>query len=169
MGGIITMKYSIDDVQYEARMNGADTITIDGHDMSIKVIHASHDRAEFMLDNTYHTITYVQESAGKAEMEVDGVPITVTRDTGLDEIVYKNSGGSGAASSDSALLSQIPGKVVSMAVEAGDTVTAGDTVCVLESMKMQVSVKAHIDGTIKSLRIKMGVSIAKGDLIAEIE
>ncbi|GFN42266.1 MAG: macrolide-specific efflux protein MacA [Marine Group I thaumarchaeote] len=39
----------------------------------------------------------------------------------------------------------------------------------MESMKMQVSIKAHKDGTIKSIKIKEGGTVAKNDLIAEIE
>ena len=46
------------------------------------------------------------------------------------------------AVSQLALKSQIPGKVVSIAVEhEGDSVKKGDVVCTLESMKMQVAVK----------------------------
>ena len=65
--------------------------------------------------------------------------------------------------------SQIPGKVVSIAKQEGDSVKQGDVVCTLESMKMQVAVKAHKDGSIKSIKIKQGGTVAKGDLIAEIE
>jgi biotin carboxyl carrier protein len=67
------------------------------------------------------------------------------------------------------LKSQIPGKVVSIAVADGDSVKKGDVVCTLESMKMQVAVKAHKDGSIKSLKIKEGGTVAKGDPIADIE
>ena len=41
--------------------------------------------------------------------------------------------------------------------------------CVLESMKMQVAIKAHKDGEIKSIKIKEGNTVAKNDVIAEIE
>ncbi|HJM46027.1 MAG TPA: biotin/lipoyl-containing protein, partial [Candidatus Nitrosopelagicus sp.] len=48
-------------------------------------------------------------------------------------------------------------------------VKKGDVVCVLESMKMQVSVKAQKDGTIKGIKIKEGNSVNKNDVIADIE
>ena len=75
----------------------------------------------------------------------------------------------GESDSESALCSQIPGKVVSIAINEGDSIKKGDVVCVLESMKMQVSIKAHKDGTVKSIKIKSGGSVAKNDTIAEIE
>ena len=68
-----------------------------------------------------------------------------------------------------ALKSQIPGKVVSIAVGEGDSVKKGDVVCTLESMKMQVAVKAHKDGAVKNLKIKEGSTVAKGDVIADLE
>ena len=45
----------------------------------------------------------------------------------------------------------------------------GDTVCTLESMKMQVAVKAQKDGTVKGIKIKEGNSVNKNDVIADIE
>ena len=54
-------------------------------------------------------------------------------------------------------------------VADGDSVKQGDVVCTLESMKMQVAVKAHKDGSVKSIKVKEAGTVAKGDLIAEIE
>jgi biotin carboxyl carrier protein len=54
-------------------------------------------------------------------------------------------------------------------VEDGSNVKKGDVVCVLESMKMQVSVKSHKDGVVKKLKVKGGMSVAKNDILAEIE
>ncbi|MDE1829067.1 MAG: biotin/lipoyl-binding protein, partial [Thaumarchaeota archaeon] len=38
-----------------------------------------------------------------------------------------------------------------------------------ESMKMQVSIKSHKDGVVKSIKVKQGASVAKNDVLAEIE
>ena len=100
---------------------------------------------------------------------IDNVPITINQHTNFDEIVFKNSGGAGTANAQLGLKSQIPGKVVSIALQEGDSVNQGDVVCTLESMKMQVAVKSHKSGTIKSIKIKAGGTVAKGDLVAEIE
>ena len=162
------MDYTIDGRDYTVKADG-DAVVIDGAAHRIEVLSMSHTDMEFLLDDQYHRVTYLENAAGKLAVEVDGVPVTLMTRRKLDEIVYKNSGGAGEALAESALLSQIPGKVVSVAVSPGDAVSQGDTVCVLESMKMQVSVKAHLAGTIKSVRPKVGSSVAKGDMIAEIE
>ena len=54
-------------------------------------------------------------------------------------------------------------------VKVGDEVKKGDVVVVLESMKMQVAVKAHKDGNIKEIKVKQGVSVARNDVMAVIE
>ena len=51
----------------------------------------------------------------------------------------------------------------------GDSVQKGDVVCTLESMKMQVTIKAHKDGIVKNIKAKESASVAKGDVIADIE
>ena len=162
------MDYTLDDRTYTVSASEG-RVTIDGVDHTLEILSSTNTRMEFLLDSEYHMVVYGEEKGGKFEMDIDGVALVLARNTGLDDIVYKNSGGAGAALAESALLSQIPGKVVSIAVAVGDDVSEGDTVCVLESMKMQVSVRAHATGSVKSIRAKVGASIAKGDLIAEIE
>lgn len=143
-------------------------IKIDDNEHQIKILEMNAHGIEFILDQEYHRAKYLQSSTNQMKLVIDNVPVELKMHTDLDEIVYKNSGGP-AAAGDLALLSQIPGKVVSIAVAEGDKINQGDVVCVLESMKMQVSVKAHNTGEIKSLKIKEGTSVAKGDVIAEIE
>ncbi len=53
-------------------------------------------------------------------------------------------------------------------VAEGDTVADGDTLVILESMKMEIPVLAESDGTISSLAVTEGGQVQEGDLIAEI-
>ncbi|MGH9934219.1 MAG: biotin/lipoyl-containing protein, partial [Nitrososphaerales archaeon] len=67
------------------------------------------------------------------------------------------------------LTSSIPGRVVSVVAKPNLEVKKGDVVMVLESMKMQVAIKAHKDGVVKELKIKEGSSVARNDVVAVIE
>jgi acetyl-CoA carboxylase biotin carboxyl carrier protein len=53
-------------------------------------------------------------------------------------------------------------------VAAGDTVNDGDTLVILESMKMEIPVIAESDGTITQLAVAEGDVVQEGDLIAVI-
>ena len=62
----------------------------------------------------------------------------------------------------------IPGKVVSVSVEAGDEVTAGQQLLVVEAMKMQNELRSPRDGTIERVGVGVGVNIEVGDLLVVI-
>jgi acetyl-CoA carboxylase biotin carboxyl carrier protein len=52
---------------------------------------------------------------------------------------------------------------------AGDSVAEGDTLVILESMKMEIPVVAESDGVVQSLAVNEGDVVQEGDLIATIE
>ena len=54
-------------------------------------------------------------------------------------------------------------------VNAGDSIEEGDTLVILESMKMEIPVAAESGGTIKELRVNEGDVVQEGDVIAVIE
>ncbi len=53
-------------------------------------------------------------------------------------------------------------------VAEGDTVADGDTLVILESMKMEIPVIAEVDGTVTKVAVTEGQVVQEGDLIAEI-
>ena len=149
--------------------NNEYVIKLNDREQNLKILTMDARGIEFVLDQKYHKVKYLESGTSKMNLVVDGVPITLNLHANLDEIVYKNVGGGGPAGTELALKSQIPGKVISIALQEGASVKKGEAVCVLESMKMQVTVKAHKDGNIKSIKIKEGGTVAKNDVIAEIE
>jgi acetyl/propionyl-CoA carboxylase alpha subunit len=77
-------------------------------------------------------------------------------------------GASGGAS-DGAILSPMPGKVVSVSVKAGDTVTKGQTLLVLEAMKMEHALAAPFDGVVAELSAVAGGQVSEGVVLAKLE
>ncbi|MER5649985.1 biotin carboxylase N-terminal domain-containing protein [Streptosporangium sp. NPDC002524] len=73
-----------------------------------------------------------------------------------------------AASGDS-LVSPMQGTIVKVVVADGDTVAAGDTIVVLEAMKMEQPIAAHKAGTVTGLAASVGQSITSGAAICEIK
>ncbi len=63
----------------------------------------------------------------------------------------------------------IPGKVVRVNVKAGNSVKEGDTICEIESMKMENPIAAPISGIVKEIRIALGQVIRTGETLAVIE
>ncbi|MGZ4460025.1 MAG: acetyl/propionyl/methylcrotonyl-CoA carboxylase subunit alpha [Nocardioidaceae bacterium] len=67
------------------------------------------------------------------------------------------------------LLAPMPGSVVAVAVAAGDPVTAGQPVLVLEAMKMQHTVSAPHDGVVTELPVRVGDQVASGAVLAVVQ
>lgn len=67
------------------------------------------------------------------------------------------SGGSGKP-----VLSPLPGVILELKVNVGDQVKAGQTVAVLEAMKMENNINAECDGTITAIKVGKGDSILEG-------
>lgn len=88
---------------------------------------------------------------------------------------------SSAASSDSAssskqatpaagkpVVAPLPGTINEIKVKVGDKVNAGDTVVVLEAMKMQNNIDAETSGTITSINVNKGDAVMEGDTLVTI-
>jgi biotin carboxyl carrier protein len=61
----------------------------------------------------------------------------------------------------------MPGLILSLSVQPGDTVQKGDTVLILEAMKMENVIKSPADGTIKTVRISRGQTVDKNQVLID--
>ncbi|MBI5552551.1 MAG: biotin/lipoyl-binding protein [Desulfobacterales bacterium] len=62
----------------------------------------------------------------------------------------------------------IPGKILQLAVRVGDRVKNGQTVAIMEAMKMENNLLAPMDGTVKEIRVAVGGDVGTGDVIMVI-
>ncbi|MGI5161076.1 acetyl/propionyl/methylcrotonyl-CoA carboxylase subunit alpha [Microbispora sp. CA-102843] len=84
----------------------------------------------------------------------------------------RRSGGGGAkkaAASGDSLVSPMQGTIVKVVVADGDTVESGDTIVVLEAMKMEQPLTAHKGGTITGLAAAVGQTVTAGAVLCEIK
>ena len=78
-------------------------------------------------------------------------------------------GGGGAAASGDSLTAPMQGTVVKVAVEDGTTVEAGDTIVVIEAMKMEQPITAHKAGVVSGLAATVGETVTAGTVLAQIK
>lgn len=120
----------------------------------------------------------VERTESALILEVDGkripVPWTATRDEvhfGLMGMFWRarteKRGRRGAKEGDHSLAAPMPGSVLSIRVSTGQTVAKGDTLIVLEAMKMEHQIIAPYDGTVESISCTEGEMVQPGvDLIS---
>jgi 3-methylcrotonyl-CoA carboxylase alpha subunit len=75
----------------------------------------------------------------------------------------------GQSTGDGAILSPMPGRIVSIDVRAGEAVTKGQKLLVLEAMKMEQALTAPFDGVVATLDAVAGNQVAEGMMLAKIE
>jgi acetyl-CoA/propionyl-CoA carboxylase biotin carboxyl carrier protein len=125
-----------------------------------------------------------EAEAGEREhvtVEVGGKRIEVVLPAGLGASAAPAAGkaapgrrrggkkGGGAQASGDSLVSPMQGTIVKTVVEDGATVAAGDTIVVLEAMKMEQPLTAHKAGTITGLTAEVGQTVSSGAVICEIK
>ncbi|HEX8483187.1 MAG TPA: acetyl/propionyl/methylcrotonyl-CoA carboxylase subunit alpha [Allosphingosinicella sp.] len=78
-------------------------------------------------------------------------------------------GAAGGAASDGAMLSPMPGRVLSVDVRQGDRVAKGQKLLTLEAMKMEHSLTAPFEGVVAELPVVQGAQVSEGTLLVRVE
>jgi acetyl-CoA/propionyl-CoA carboxylase biotin carboxyl carrier protein len=116
-------------------------------------------------------------------VEVGGKRLEVVLPGGIGAVAATGGGGagskgkpkraagkkSGAAASGDAVTSPMQGTIVKVVVEEGQEVAEGDTVVVIEAMKMEQPLKAHKAGTVTGLQAEVGATVTNGAVLCELK
>ena len=142
---------------------------IDDQKYNLKLLKSQSNEFEFILENTYHYVTILPSTETKYKIYIDGEIVEIKKHSKITEIIEKSLKSKGAVSQANNVTSQIPGRVVKVSVSNGDKIKEGDPIVILESMKMQIAIKSHKDGTIKDLKVKEGSTVARNEIVAVID
>ena len=74
-----------------------------------------------------------------------------------------------AAVGSGSVVAPMPGTILKVLKATGDSVKAGEVVLILEAMKMENEITAPVDGTIESLSLTEGSTVAGGDLLFDVK
>ena len=153
------MKYvtTIGERQYTIEINRDDQITIDGvaYPIDLRAI----DEATFsLLINNASLEALVEASNGEIHVLLRG-RLYAARVEDERASRLSQSGGLHVGSGEVTIKSPMPGLIVAIAVSEGQAVQKGQTVVVLESMKMENELKAPRDGTIAAIKVSPRQSV----------
>ena len=80
-----------------------------------------------------------------------------------------DAGDAGKAATGKPVVAPLPGTINEIKVKVGDKVNAGDTVVILEAMKMQNNIEAETSGTITGINVNKGDAVMEGDTLVTIK
>ena len=138
-----TYKFKINGNEYNVEINsvadGIADVTVNGNQYKVE-----------MADTT---VSAVQQPAAPV------APVQTT---------HVQSPAPSSPASGKPVVSPLPGVIIAVKVNVGDTVKAGQTVAVLEAMKMENDIQAECDGTVTAVKVVKGDSVLEGAVIVTI-
>lgn len=118
----------------------------------------------FQIDERIYHVRAANREDGKIEVFLDGKVSVVQV---LDRL--RREGGAAATTGPQPITSPMPGRVVRILAQVGDTVEAGQGVVVVEAMKMQNEMAATRNGTVSEIHVAEGQTVKAGEILAVVE
>jgi len=136
-------------------------VRVNGQSYNVQVGDVYHSPVEVVVDGETYLVELDQETGAVPRMRPASVKQERREDQpGLRGITEGNQ---------KVIRCPLPGKVISVSVVKGQQLEAGDEICVLESMKMEQSVRIASSGTAKSIKIKSNQTVNAGAPLIELQ
>lgn len=121
------------------------------------------------VNGTSYPVEIVSNHQNEYELLINGVSYNFSVETPFSLQRKKLLTSQASESTTIRLKAPMPGKILDVMVKTGDAVKAGDTLLILEAMKMQNAILASTKGIIKRVLVKAGDTTSKSDLLIELE
>jgi len=135
---------------------------LDGQTVEVEIIQAKDGKLDLFIDGK-HVTAYVSSDNAKRWVTIDGQTVVLTKSSGT------RRSGHGHHHAAGELTAPMPGQVRAVNVSEGDAVTKGQTLLVVEAMKMEIRIHAPQDGVVKKLFIKQGQTVEREQVLIEVE
>ena len=156
------MKTTFDQTVVEITPQGKSyRATVGDKTVDVEILRAQDGVLELLIDGERVT-AYVSADGAKRWVTVNGQTLMLTKSTSAKRRGAGHDHGSG-------LVAPMPGLVRSVNVAEGEAVSKGQTLLVLEAMKMEIRIQAPRDGSVKKLLVQQGQTVEREQVLIEIE
>ena len=135
--------------------------TIGEKTVDVEILQAKDGKLDCLIDGR-RTTAYVSSDNAKRWVTVNGQTFVLTKSSGAKQ---RGPGHDHA----SELIAPMPGQVRAVNVSEGESVTKGQTLLVLEAMKMEIRIQAPQDGKVKKLLVKQTQTVERDQILIELE
>lgn len=165
------MKYiaTIDGVAYEIEINEQGEILTDGERLPADFMAVAEQSVYSLILDNKSFEAHIAPGPMGLEVLLRGQRYTVQVEDERSRILREVGGAEIEQSGEFQLKAPMPGLVVDVPIEAGQQVTKGDHLIILESMKMQNELKAPRDGKILRVRVSPGDSVQQNAVMVVME
>ena len=160
----------------KATVNSKTEFTIEGKTINGVVadwdlITLSHQRLHIIKNNKSYTATPVSINAEEKTMviNVNGNDYEVSIKDKYDLLLQQLGINAKSSATVNLVKAPMPGLIINIAVKEGDEVKKGDTLLILEAMKMENVLKSPCDGKIKAIKVELRQAVDKNQLLVAFE
>jgi glutaconyl-CoA/methylmalonyl-CoA decarboxylase subunit gamma len=164
------MKLVVADREFEVQP-GLEAVNVAGTDYAVRVVRSGNIATVYVNEKPFAVQLPAQlpdegavtllVDAKEYEVEVKGRAAARPRPRGAAKKASPAAAG--------AVMAQMTGRVISVNVKPGDTVSEGHILLVIEAMKMENEITAPMSGTIKDVAVAPGGRVSEGDLLVQFE
>ena len=137
-------------------------LTIGEKTFDVEILQAKNGKLDLIIDGK-HIAAYVSTDSPKRWVTVNGQTFVLTKSTGA-----RKSRGTHPHTAGE-LTAPMPGQVRAVNVSEGDNVTKGQTLLLLEAMKMEIRVQAPRDSVVKKLFVEQGQTVERDQVLIEVD
>ena len=137
----------------------------------LNLLEAAGGAYHLLHNNQSYHISIIQSDldAKTVTLEINGVSYELKVEDEYDQLIKSMGLSSSAKQKLSSIKAPMPGLILEILIEPGQSIEKGDQLLILEAMKMENVLKADGEGVVKSVEVKKGDAVEKGQLIIEME
>ena len=157
------MKITLDYTSLDITLSGKGYLaTLKDKTVAVEVLRAENGKLDLLIDGE-HITAYVSSDNAKRWVTVNGRTYVLAKSSGARDRGHGHHHAAGE------LTAPMPGQVRAVNISEGDAVTKGQTLLVLEAMKMEIRVQAPFDGVVSSISVKVGQTVEREQILATME
>ena len=157
------------DQLWEVDYRAADHIGVNGQPFAWDVANLGEGRFHVLYEGRSYNAEVVSADYATKNivLKINGQRVELNAKDRFDLLLERLGMSNAAAPKVNELKAPMPGLIVDIRVEPGQTVQKGDPLLVLEAMKMENILKAPVDGVVSSLKVNLRDSVQKGQVLVQ--
>lgn len=147
------------------------SILVNGAEVQIDSRQTAEKYSHVIYNHRSYNIEVVEENRQDktCTVKVNGNVYEIKIEDSYDQLLKQLGMDAGQTSKIRSVKAPMPGLVLNIMVKEGTTVIKGDSLLVLEAMKMENMIKSPADGTVKKISITQGDKVEKNDILIEFD
>lgn len=156
---------------YKLTVNNKQTIDINPDDIQWDMVEIKEGKFHILLNNQSIEASVLEANYAekKFKIKIEQTSYEISLKDKFDQLVDKLGFSNMTKQKVNNIKAPMPGLVLSILVNVGDTVAKGDSVLILEAMKMENVIKADGNAKVKNISVKKGAPVEKNQVLVEFE